>query len=255
MSFENLLSKYDRIIFIDTETTGLDPKSCQIIELAAIRLTRKDEKLKLSKADMFVRLPEGENLPTEIISLTGITDALLEEHGRSEQEVAETFAKAISKPRTLLIAHNAQFDLSFLREMFRRSFPDGEKYLNECDCIDSLTVYKDRRAYPHRLENAVRDYNLNGQAQNSHRAIEDVYALYRVCRAMEMERNDLESYVNIFGYNPRYGKSGEAFPKITYLPQAYHSYMTEPNQTLPAIAREEQRRNNHTNHQKYTRRF
>ena len=106
-----------------------------------------------------------------------------------------------------------------------------------CDYLDSLTVYKDRREYPHKLANAIAAYNLEGKVQNSHRAIDDVAALFEVCKAMDAERADLLSYVNIFGYNPKYGVSGRRLPGVIYWPQNFNKYMQSPGYTLPARVR------------------
>ena len=74
--------------------------------------------------------------------------------------------------RVLLVAHNAQFDLLFTAEMLRRHGNGGPEALKAADYLDSLTVYKDRRAYPHKLANAILTYKLEDKVQNSHRAIE-----------------------------------------------------------------------------------
>ena len=39
--------------------------------------------------------------------------------------------------------------------------------------------------------------------------------------AMAAEENDLDRYVNLFGYNPRYGISGKPIGSITYCAQSY----------------------------------
>ena len=86
--------------------------------------------------------------------------------------------------------------------------------------LDALTVYKDRRPYPHRLENAIAAYGLT-DVQNSHRAIDDTAAMLALLEAMAKEEDDLDRYVNLFGYNPRYGVSGPRIGSVTYLPQPY----------------------------------
>ena len=49
-------------------------------------------------------------------------------------------------------------------------------------------------------------------------------------KEMAEERSDLAAYVNLFGYNPKYG--------VRYEPQSFIKTMTRPEQTLPAkIAR------------------
>ena len=95
------------------------------------------------------------------------------------------------------------------------------------DKLDLLTVYKDRRSYPHRLSNAIDAYGLSGQVVNSHRAVDDVIATVAVMREMEKERDDLHQYINLFGYNPKYGIEGKPIGTVTYKPQGF-----EPKQPL-----------------------
>ena len=120
---------------------------------------------------------------------------------------------------TLLLAYNAHFDLSFLFYMLLRH--GDPTILKGKDKLDLLTVYKDRRSYPHKLCNAIEAYGLSGQVVNSHRAVDDVIATVAVMRAMEDERNDILNYVNLFGYNPKYGVDGKRIGSITYKPQPY----------------------------------
>ena len=51
---------------------------------------------------------------------------------------------------------------------------------------------------------------------------------------MDNERADLLSYVNVFGYNPKYGVTGDRLPRVTYWPQHFNDYMQSPRYTLPA---------------------
>lgn len=231
-----VFQKYKGVVFFDTETTGLDAKSCQIIELAAIRIEQTDHgTLRVAdSADMFIKLPEGQRIPEKITELTGITDEMLEAEGVTEAEAAARFADMLRGLPALLVAHNAQFDLLFIREMLQRNDGDGKELLGAADYLDSLTVYKDRRAYPHKLANAIVAYKLEDKVKNSHRAIDDVAALFEVCKAMDAERPDLLNYVNVFGYNPKYGVSGDRLPRVSYWPQRFNNYMQAPNFTLPA---------------------
>lgn len=128
----------------------------------------------------------------------------------------------------VIAAYNAQFDLLFIRELLR-----GRKFT--ADFLDVLTVYKDRRAYPHKLANAIVAYDLQDKAQNTHRAIDDVLAMFEVMKAMEAERDDLSSYVNIFGYNPKYGRQGGNIKGVRYYAQPFRKQMTRPEQTLPHL--------------------
>ena len=237
-NLREVFRKYKAVVFFDVETTGLDAKTCRIIELAAIRIEQAGDGTLYTagRADMFVKLPEGQRIPEKITELTGITDEQLEADGVTEYDAAADFAfEFLTCGPVLLVAHNIQFDLSFTQEMLDRYVDDALQLLKDCDYLDSLTVYKDRRDYPHKLENAIAAYNLEGKVRNTHRAIDDVKALFEVCRAMDDERPDLLKYVNTFGYNPKYGVSGQRIEKVSYWPQRFNKYMQPPGDTLPAL--------------------
>lgn len=238
-NLREVFQKYAAVVFFDTETTGLDAKTCQIIELAAIRIeqTGRGTLRMAASLDEFIRLPEGEKLPEQITKLTGITDEMLEKQGLDEDDVVcdfETLLDDTAGP-VLLAAHNAQFDLLFTQAMAGRYDRPCAELLARADYLDTLTVYKDRRAYPHKLENAIAAYKLEDKVQNSHLAIDDVKALFEVCRAMDDERADLLEYVNTFGYNPKYGVSGQRIEKVSYWLQRFNKYMQPPGDTLPAL--------------------
>ena len=236
---QELFKRYETLLFFDVETTGFDARSCQIIELAAIRMDRDGYK---RKEDVLVKLPEGKYIPKEITELTHITDLMLERDGVAEKNVAALLAGLILGGQTLMIAHNAQFDLNFVGWLFvkfRQEYPAWLDAFNRADYLDTLTVYKDRRAYPHKLESAITAYRLEDTVKNSHRAIDDVEALLEVCRSMDTERPDLHEYINIFGFNSKYGISGSRLKKISYHSQRFRDYMAAPEQTLPAIIKRE----------------
>jgi len=224
-----LFDSFKSIVVFDTETTGLNFKSDRIIELAAIKLI-KNERGKVvfeREVDEFIRLPEGKTLDPFIVNLTGITDEMLLKHGISYEAAAELFYSLICDGPTLLVAHNAQLDLMFTRTLLK-----GYKIECPLKFLDTLTVYKDRRPYPHKLENAILAYNLEDKVKNSHRAIDDVRALVEVLMAMDTERPDLERYINLFGFNAKYGISGEKIRGVHYVPQAFHDKKTLVEETL-----------------------
>lgn len=229
-NLSSLLDRYKALVIFDTETSGLDPEKDQIIELAALRVERTATGgLRIAgKMDTFIKLPDGELLPENIVTLTGITDEMLQREGVRPDKAASQIVKLMSPEPALMIAHNAQFDACFLRELLR-----GVK-VGHPDWLDSLTVYKDRRPYPHKLANAILAYDLGDKVQNSHRAIDDVLALFEVLKAMDEERDDLATYVNLFGYNQKYGVSGRRITGVRYEPQGFIKAMSRPEQTLPA---------------------
>lgn len=213
MNLEKLLKRGALILF-DTETTGLNPDECQIIELAALKIEARDGLPEITaEMDAFIHLPKGEKLPPRIVELTGITDELLEREGVDPETAADHFTDLLEPEiNPLLIAHNAQFDASFLRELLKGYTLAPVRWL------DTLTICRDRTFYPHKLEAMIERYDLKG-VQNSHRAIDDVYALYELLKALENERDDLDRYINLFGVNPKYGRSGAPIRGVTYLNQ------------------------------------
>lgn len=205
-------------IFFDTETTGLDFENDQIIELAM--LTYVDGKND-GEYNLFISCPNP--LPSHIKKITGITDQMLEEEGRPEKEVAQHLKEVLDEGDILMIAHNAQFDLSFIYYLLKRHFPD-EVYslLEKNDWIDTLTVVKDCKNYPHKLSDVVDYYDL--KEVNFHRAIDDTKALCEIYNKLEDIRGDyLMEYKNCFGFNPKYGRDGVDFKFIKYRPQPYHN--------------------------------
>ena len=219
MAFESLFAKYDRLVLFDTETTGLDYQRDEIIELAAVAVEQSPEGPKVVRGyDELVTLSPGMFVPPQIVSLTGITDQDIRERGLPKTRVCRDIAELIAG-NTLLLAYNAHFDLSFLFYLLLRH--GDPAILKGKDKLDLLTVYRDRHSYPHRLKDAIERYGLSGQVVNSHRAVDDVIATLAVAGQMEREKDDLENYVNLFGYNPKYGINGKAIGSVTYRPQHF----------------------------------
>ncbi len=225
---DSLFTSFERIVVLDTETTGIDCKKDEIIELAAASVTPAGVE---SEMDVFIRLSEGRTLPPMITQLTGITPQQLEQEGVEKWEAAAQFAAAISHPNTLLVAYNAQFDLCFLYYFLARlELADALKGVK---MLDAMTVYKDRREYPHKLQSAIDAYGV--PTQNTHRAVDDAKAALEVLEAMGRELDDLMQYVNLFGYNPKYGVSGPRISSITYLPQGRFTGEKLYQQKKPAL--------------------
>ena len=220
MAFEALFAKYDRLVLFDTETTGLLYSRDEIIEFAAVVVECRDGvPTVVQEYDELVSLSPGGFVPAKIEELTGISTADIRERGLPKTRVARDIADMIAG-NTLLLAYNAHFDLSFLYYFLLR---DGDPMiLKGKDKLDLLTVYKDRHDSPHRLCNAIEVYGLSGKVCNSHRAVDDVLATVAVMEEMEKEKPDLDKYINLFGYNPKYGVDGKPIGSVTYKPQPYH---------------------------------
>ena len=219
MAFESLFARYDKLVLFDTETTGLQYSRDEIIEFAAVVVEKVEGVPKITREyDELVALSPGGFVPPKITELTGISTQDLRERGLPKTRVARDVGEMI-KGNTLLLAYNAHFDLSFLYYFLLR---DGDPMvLRGKDKLDLLTVYKDRRSYPHKLCCAIDAYGLSGKFVNSHRAVDDVIATTAVAMEMERERDDLDKYINLFGFNPKYGVDGKQISTVTYKPQGY----------------------------------
>lgn len=205
-----------KVIFFDTETSGLNFRDDRIIELAMFTVCNGEVK---DKYDKFINI--GKPLAPNITKITGITNEMLRKEGIDEKVVACDLKRKLT-PGTLMVAHNCQFDLLFVYFLLKRNFPyEANDIVQNVKWLDTVSVLKDRKDYPHKLIDAVEYYDI--EKVNFHRAIDDTKALYYVALAMKKERNDLKEYINVFGYNPKYPIAGFRFPFIKYIPQPFHN--------------------------------
>lgn len=232
----SLQSRCDSLVVLDTETSGLSFSGDEIIEFAAARLEWRDGVLQTAaEVDEFIRRTDDRPLSPRITELTGITDEMLREDGISKQALCHILGE-LFPPRTMIAAYNAQFDLLFLYHLLAKH--GDARLLQDQPKLDLLTVYRDRRAYPHRLANAIEQYGLQERVQNSHRAIDDVRATVEVLKAMDAEKPDLAQYIDLFGYSPKYGVSGPRIRSVRYFPQ--YCFSGTPLYELAAVKNTEQ---------------
>lgn len=213
LNFDQLFKKYDYVVFFDTETTGLDPECSYITELAAIKVVKEEEQGWVTDIiSSLLKLPENVVIPEFLEKLTGITNEVIREEGRDWNMVYNEFSSLFEKDRKgLVIAYNAQFDLMFMQHQF-----PAFKEL-DVDYLDSVTVFREIEAYPHKLADAIERFDLQG-CRNSHCAADDTAALIMVTEVLN-NRCNLLDYINRFGYVPKYGKPKNKIDKINYFPQ------------------------------------
>jgi len=215
---DSLFNNFDNIIVFDFETTGFDPKKEEIIEIAALRVVNKKGVPVIEDGfDVLVKLTPNKHLPVIITNLTGITEKMLVEKGVSKDEALIKLSDILSHSNSLLVAYNAQFDMCFLYNFLMRY--QKALLLKSTMLLDVLTIYRDRRPYPHKLSDAVKAYSLN--IMNSHRAGDDAKTTLDLLCKMGKETDDLDCYVNLFGYNPKYGVPRPKISSVKYLPQNY----------------------------------
>ncbi|KQR73195.1 DNA polymerase III subunit epsilon [Rhizobium sp. Leaf341] len=156
-----------RGVLLDTETTGLDHRRNEIIEIGAIAFTYNESGEIGDVSGVFGGLRQPSiAIPAEITRLTGITDAMV-----AGQEIDIEALEAMVVPADLIIAHNAAFDRPFC-ESFHPAF--GRKAW----ACSNAEIDWSARGY----EGTKLGY-LIGQAgyfHEGHRAVDDCFALLEV---------------------------------------------------------------------------
>lgn len=106
-------------VVFDLETTGLDPKKERIVEIGAAKFDKRGLIGRFS-----VLIDPGIPMPAEASKVNGITDAMLA--GKpSLDEVMPDFLRFIEG--TVLVAHNAPFDCSFIDAALSARFEQARK--------------------------------------------------------------------------------------------------------------------------------
>ena len=153
---------------LDIETTGLDPKSNEIIEIGAVKVI--DRKI-VDRFSMLVK--PSRSIPPFITRLTGITNDMVED-AKSIHEVMAEFLVFIQDH--ILIGHNVKFDMSFIKFACEREL--GVLIDNEVlDNLKYARTYLPHLSH-HKLSDCVNYFNL--YHENAHRAIDDAIATYEV---------------------------------------------------------------------------
>ena len=180
-------------VVFDIETTGLSVQNCKITEIGAV-LIRNGEVIDRFNTFVDPEVP----IPEEIVELTGITDEMVKGAPKVKEALTDFFAfigndrVPEGRPKPLLIAHNANFDIGFIRHFAKISdLPFDNPYLD--------TVALSRHIHPelnkHKLDTLAEHYHLGDF--NHHRACDDAEMLARIYFCMidtmqKLELHDLQ---------------------------------------------------------------
>lgn len=161
---QHRLLEDDTYVVFDVETTGLSAAYDTIIELAAIKIRNGEV---IDKFESFAN--PHHPLSTTTIELTGITDDMV----RNAPEVTDMikeFHAFIGD--TIVVAHNASFDIGFLYEAYKKAGVDEFHH----PVIDTLELA--RFLHPelknHRLNTLCKKFGI--ELTQHHRAIYDTEA-------------------------------------------------------------------------------
>lgn len=165
--------KCDNYTVIDIETTGLDPRFDEIIELGAIRYRDDQEELRFQTL-----VKPSKSIPLFIEELTGISNEMVAE-APSLDVVLPGYLSFIGDD--ILLGHNVNFDINFIYdETQRHGFPNFQN-----DYMD--TMYLSRRLFKdqttHKLSAVCQ--HLNVPQTEEHRVLADCIRTHLCYQAMK----------------------------------------------------------------------
>ena len=148
-------------VVFDLETTGLyADKGDSIIEIGAVKMCRGKI---IDSFDVLVN--PGIKVSDEIISITGITNEMLEGKGNEEDTVKDFINWVGDLP---MVAHNAKFDISFINSAYRK-YSLGTLNNTLIDTL-GLSRYLESNERYHNLATLVIRYNIDWDEEKHHRA-------------------------------------------------------------------------------------
>ena len=168
-----------KIIAVDTETTGKNTRSDEIIEIGAAVLEGN------TVAETFQTLVNpSKKIPSEVISITGITNEDIADAPASA-EALSSFLDFIGDPEAVvLVAHNAEFDRDFLQNGIKKHLKRKVRF----DTIDTLEMA--RRLRPggsHRLAHVAEKLGI--EVEGWHRALGDTVLAAKIYFTLSREQN------------------------------------------------------------------
>jgi len=161
-----------REIILDTETTGLDPKTGhRVVEVGALEMINKV----ITGRKFHYYINPERDMPQEAYRIHGISSSFLQNKPLFK-DIAQEFIDFIEGGR--LVIHNAPFDLKFLNhELTLLKLPSIE--LSEV--IDTLPIA--RRAFPGaraNLDALCKRFKVDNTNREFHGALKDAYLLAEI---------------------------------------------------------------------------
>lgn len=179
---------------VDLETTGMGP-SARIIEIACVRV--EDGRITERKNSL---INPGIHIQGFITDLTGITDRMVWDAPSFEQVIPEFLAFMSG---TIVVAHNAHFDVSMLNQELARLGKSGLE--GQALCTVRLSRRLNRSIKSHSLGNLVKALGI--RLVNAHRAAGDAEAtallLIRMLSQLEADESRTSAEeIMAFQYSP-----------------------------------------------------
>ena len=205
-------------IVFDLETTGLNPASEEITEIAAVRVVEGEIR------DSFqTYVNPHKPIPAEITELTGISDETVADAPDLDKAVPEFLAWA-GEGQYPLVAHNAGFDMGFLRTACQRLGIE-----REFTSIDTLEMSRLMLPHLHKFKLNILAKELQVGPFEHHRASEDAAVLGRIyVKLLKRLREEMHA-VTTADINPVLAATTDRKNKLKNLPR-YHFIILVKNQ-------------------------
>ncbi len=171
-----------KILGLDFETTGLEAQQERVIEIGAVIWCTETNK-PLSMMSELIKFEGFQQLPAEIIKITGITDDMLNSYGVEGKPAFDKLNQMISSC-DYVVAHNAKFDRSFFEA-------EVQRYGTQCD-VQSLKWIDTCNDVPYPEDIQTRKLSYLAAEHgilntNAHRALFDVMAMLNVLKNYSIE--------------------------------------------------------------------
>ncbi|WP_254424929.1 DNA polymerase III subunit epsilon [Candidatus Thioglobus sp. NP1] len=175
--FYVIIAIMERLIVMDTETTGIDPKEGhRIIEVGAVEISKRE----ITTSEFHKYVQPNRNVG-DSVNIHGITDKFLINKPQFEQ-ISDDLLTFIDG--ATLIIHNAPFDLGFLNNELK-IIGIKKKIEDLCPVIDTLELSKEQRpGTMHNLDALCRRFGIDTSARTRHGALLDAQILAQVYIAM-----------------------------------------------------------------------
>lgn len=175
---DDLIPELDFCV-VDLETTGYSPQSgAGIIEVGSVRI--ENGRIDRTFQEM---VDPGHDIPPKITQLTGITN----DDVRGADPVDDVLDRFFDfRDSAIFIAHNASFDLGFIKHYGPGSIDDTH--------VDTVTLA--RRLFDfesNALTELIKEFNL--ERDDAHRALDDALATAELFLIMAREITEPEDYV------------------------------------------------------------
>ncbi|ABZ76440.1 DNA polymerase III, epsilon subunit [Shewanella halifaxensis HAW-EB4] len=173
----NIVSSAKRQIILDTETTGMNQSSGpiylghRIIEIGCVEVINR----RLTGRHYHEYINPQQPIDEEAIAVHGITNEFVADKPKFH-EIAQSFIEFIDGAE--IVAHNANFDVSFMDHEFSMLQPRGPKTADICQILDSLAIAKHLHpGQKNNLDALCKRYGIDNSARDLHGALLDAEIL------------------------------------------------------------------------------